>query len=100
MQICTGVFLDTQPSGCLRLTRVATVQYFLVGQPRVGLVPAAVKSYKAPVLQGSDATHARLELACTAEPHVIDAWQFQNAIAGLVHWDLIHVTADEVHYGT
>lgn len=101
----TGVFLDTQPSGYLRLTQVArvqhlTVQHFLVGQPRVGLVPAAVKDYKAPVLQGSDATHAHLKLACTAVPHVIDAWQFRNAVAGLVHWDPIHVTADELHDGT
>ena len=81
-----GVFPDTQPSGYLPLTPVATVQHFPVGQPRVHWAPAAVKSYKAPVLRGHDATYTQIELRCTAEPHVISAWRFRNPKAGLMHF--------------
>ena len=42
----------------------------------------------------------RLELACAAEPHVVNPRQFRDAVAGLMHWDPLHDTAEELHDGT
>ena len=40
--------------------------------------------------------HAHLQLACPAQPHVINSGQLGNAIAGLVHGDATHVAADQL----
>ena len=37
-----------------------------------------------------------LELACAAEPHVVNPRQFRDAVAGLMHGDAAHVAADEL----
>ena len=37
-----------------------------------------------------------LELACSAQPHVIDAGQLGHAVARLVHGDAAHVAAHEL----
>lgn len=37
-----------------------------------------------------------LELACSAQPHVVDAGQLGHTIAGLVHSDAAHVAAHEL----
>lgn len=37
-----------------------------------------------------------LQLAGSAEPHVINAWQLCHAVAGLVHGDATHVAADQL----
>ena len=35
-----------------------------------------------------------LELACAAEPHVVDTWQIRDAVAGLMDGDAARVAAD------
>ena len=39
---------------------------------------------------------SHLELACSAQPHVVHAGQLGHAVAGLVHRDAAHVAADEL----
>lgn len=41
---------------------------------------------------GGNAAH--LELACAAEPHIVDARQLGDAVAGLVHGDTARIAAD------